>query len=411
MTAKPDKRNLDLKESFMRLLQNSFVFKLATIVQHIRATGGIRGWSKSVLRLLEGKLVQQGRSAISSRIAHACPEFVEWAIRQHDNRLTYLHEAVAPLRRRQETLLACPEHSRRAAFLTMLRTGFFNSPFMASGVLSLVLHIAVIGFLSLFTYWKVAEPTVPLVTITLVEAQTTAPQKITSGQAPSMRTIRRPSKISVPMANPSQLSSLLPQPASMVTSVPRFLPDPPFKTPQRRALQDQQATNALMMRNLFKTARSLTTFTSGPQDTGLNMAAITTRDAPLTSLATSGIRAAVSQQPHSNGKGDRRILMTHTSRSAEVSQSGVGLSQSIPPVYPRVAREEGWEGTVIIQVEVQPDGRPAKIRLHTSSGHAILDQAALKAVKQWHFIPARDGNIPVRKLAKIPIRFELQKQG
>ncbi len=81
-----------------------------------------------------------------------------------------------------------------------------------------------------------------------------------------------------------------------------------------------------------------------------------------------------------------------------------------PPVYPRIARESGWEGTVLIRVVVLADGNPGSISVHKSSGHAVLDEAAIEAVKKWKFTPAKDGNIPVRSVVEIPINFDLSKQ-
>ena len=94
-----------------------------------------------------------------------------------------------------------------------------------------------------------------------------------------------------------------------------------------------------------------------------------------------------------------------------ISKSKVGLGRTIPPVYPRIARESGWEGTVLIRVAVQPDGSPESVRIRRSSGHAVLDNAAVEAVKKWRFSPAKDGNIPIRSIVEIPINFDLRKQG
>lgn len=78
-----------------------------------------------------------------------------------------------------------------------------------------------------------------------------------------------------------------------------------------------------------------------------------------------------------------------------------------PPVYPRLAREEGWQGLVILHVFVGPDGRAGEVEIAESSGHEILDEAALKAVEHWNFLPARAGGLSFSSWIKIPIRFLL----
>lgn len=78
-----------------------------------------------------------------------------------------------------------------------------------------------------------------------------------------------------------------------------------------------------------------------------------------------------------------------------------------PPVYPLVAKENGWQGRVIVQVWVEPDGRPSRVVVLESSGYPVLDAAALKAIGRWLFLPARVGNFSFASWIKIPVRFVL----
>jgi protein TonB len=78
------------------------------------------------------------------------------------------------------------------------------------------------------------------------------------------------------------------------------------------------------------------------------------------------------------------------------------------PSYPRIARRRGYEGVVVLKVEILPNGRVGQLRVKRSSGHHILDRSALKTVKQWKFIPAKQGEDPIRIWAEIPIKFELE---
>ena len=78
------------------------------------------------------------------------------------------------------------------------------------------------------------------------------------------------------------------------------------------------------------------------------------------------------------------------------------------PSYPRIARKRGYEGIVVLKVEILDNGRVGQLRVKRSSGHHILDRSALKTVKQWKFIPAKRGENPIRIWAEIPIKFELK---
>jgi protein TonB len=77
------------------------------------------------------------------------------------------------------------------------------------------------------------------------------------------------------------------------------------------------------------------------------------------------------------------------------------------PEYPSLARERGFEGTVLLRVRVLPDGTAGEVAVERSSGHEILDGAALRAVKLWLFSPATRNGIPVPAWVTVPVRFSL----
>ena len=77
------------------------------------------------------------------------------------------------------------------------------------------------------------------------------------------------------------------------------------------------------------------------------------------------------------------------------------------PGYPLAARRMGWQGKVVIEVEVLADGSPGEVVVQQSSGREVLDDAALRAVRGWRFVPARIGGIAVTKRFQIPIAFNL----
>jgi protein TonB len=50
--------------------------------------------------------------------------------------------------------------------------------------------------------------------------------------------------------------------------------------------------------------------------------------------------------------------------------------------YPSAARRNGWEGTVLLGLRVEPDGQLDGVRLERSSGYAVLDDSALNSLKR-----------------------------
>lgn len=79
------------------------------------------------------------------------------------------------------------------------------------------------------------------------------------------------------------------------------------------------------------------------------------------------------------------------------------------PVYPDVARERRWEGTVRVRARVTASGDVESVSLERSSGHAMLDRSALEAVRQWRFIPATRNGVPVASEASVQVPFHLPK--
>ncbi|MCT5689435.1 energy transducer TonB, partial [Pseudomonas aeruginosa] len=67
----------------------------------------------------------------------------------------------------------------------------------------------------------------------------------------------------------------------------------------------------------------------------------------------------------------------------------------------------GWEGTVLLRVHVLASGSPSEIQVQKSSGREALDQAAVKAVKRWSFVPAKRGDKAEDGWVSVPIDFKL----
>lgn len=79
------------------------------------------------------------------------------------------------------------------------------------------------------------------------------------------------------------------------------------------------------------------------------------------------------------------------------------------PEYPRIAHKRGWEGTVLLLIQVTPEGHSANVTVHRTSGHQAFDNAAVEAARKWTFIPARRGETPVASSVVVPIHFRLSK--
>lgn len=87
----------------------------------------------------------------------------------------------------------------------------------------------------------------------------------------------------------------------------------------------------------------------------------------------------------------------------------VACPQRTAPSYPPTSRRLGEEGTVVLRVELDEQGKVCAARVSSSSGFARLDTAALEAVRNWHCNPAQRAGHPVRSVALQPFKFILQE--
>lgn len=81
------------------------------------------------------------------------------------------------------------------------------------------------------------------------------------------------------------------------------------------------------------------------------------------------------------------------------------VSHSVKPGYPTLARQMKVQGAVTLQALIGRDGLIQD--LHVLSGPPILANAALEAVRQWHFKPHYQGAEAVETEAKITVNFTI----
>ena len=77
-----------------------------------------------------------------------------------------------------------------------------------------------------------------------------------------------------------------------------------------------------------------------------------------------------------------------------------------PPAFPPEMLVARKSGVVIVQVQIDAEGRVISCKVQESSGHVAFDAAAVEAVNRWRFEPARRFGIPVATAVLCPIRFQ-----
>jgi TonB family protein len=82
------------------------------------------------------------------------------------------------------------------------------------------------------------------------------------------------------------------------------------------------------------------------------------------------------------------------------------LISSAPPVYPQQARDARVQGVVLLQVTIGREGMVQDIRV--ISGHPLLNDAAIDAVRQWRYRPQMLSGQPIEVVTTITVNFTMR---
>ena len=82
------------------------------------------------------------------------------------------------------------------------------------------------------------------------------------------------------------------------------------------------------------------------------------------------------------------------------------LVNRIEPEYTAEARAAGLQGSVVLYIEVTPDGTVENAQVIQSLGLG-LDEKAIEAVQKWKFSPGKKDGKPVTVEATIEVNFRL----
>ena len=75
------------------------------------------------------------------------------------------------------------------------------------------------------------------------------------------------------------------------------------------------------------------------------------------------------------------------------------------PSYPPLARQARIQGTVRLEAVISKDGAIEELKV--VSGHPLLIQSAIDAVKQWRYQPTQLNGVAVEVVTTIDVNFTL----
>jgi protein TonB len=82
------------------------------------------------------------------------------------------------------------------------------------------------------------------------------------------------------------------------------------------------------------------------------------------------------------------------------------LVKQVPLVYPEGGFAHGIEGTVRVELVIDEEGKVARAEVRESI--PAFDDAAVAAMRQWLFTPARKAGRPIVTVVSVPMEFRIR---
>ena len=98
------------------------------------------------------------------------------------------------------------------------------------------------------------------------------------------------------------------------------------------------------------------------------------------------------------------IQSTSSEPKSEDTISPPSLEEGVDAIYPNEHLSERLQARVELFVTVLPDGTVGETSVSLSGGK-LFDEAALSAIRQWRFAPARRAEVPIASKIRIPFIF------
>jgi protein TonB len=121
------------------------------------------------------------------------------------------------------------------------------------------------------------------------------------------------------------------------------------------------------------------------------------QNAPAISSVSSAANALPSANVGRTGNPNSRIVSTREANYRKQARH----------YYPPAAMRQKQQGTVVLELIINPRGKVEEIHVKESSGYPLLDNAARDMARRSEYVPARIGNELVTTRTEAAYRFVL----
>lgn len=266
---------------------------------------------------------------------------------------------------------------------------------------SVVVHALVLGWLGHYLRTPVAaSPTVTLLSATVMPATAAAPlaaPRPTAG--PSVQPARTPLPLGK-AAQPALRQALTTAVTSPVAApvLPPTAPPAALAVGSQAAAEPARSQAGAGLASANPAASPLATAVEASSPVGPSTSAGRAQSAGAQAGAQAGSTAAAGGPPS-------------VAPALELPSRSADYLNNPPPEYPRISRQRGEQGRVLVRALIGVDGVAQKVELGQSSGYDRLDHAALAAVARWRFVPGKRHGMPQSMWFGVPVSFCLAADG
>jgi TonB family protein len=137
----------------------------------------------------------------------------------------------------------------------------------------------------------------------------------------------------------------------------------------------------------------------------LAVVAKTAADKAATDATSERERAEAAEASKAKAAAARREKLARAIRVRGQMRPPIRIKE-VAPVYPAIARSARVQGDVVISATIDEEGNVADARVVKSV--PLLDQAALDAVRQWHYRPTLMNGVPTAVVTTVTVKFTMQ---
>ncbi|QWA10395.1 energy transducer TonB [Sodalis ligni] len=223
---------------------------------------------------------------------------------------------------------------------------------------------------------------------------------VTSAEIPQMASASAENVVMVDLTAPSEAPAPSPAPVQPETESPLPEPAPPVTPVDDDAVQPEPEKKEVVKK-------------TEPEPKPKPSAKIEHKARPVTHAAPSASPAVPSGQPQGTTANTAATTGAPAANNAGSSitpaVSGMQSLGNPPPDYPPLALRRQQQGSVTLRILVLENGHADSVTVIKSSQSELLDNAAIKTVGQWRFIPAKRGSQAIKGYAIQTITFTLPR--